>query len=281
MVLQPMDEIYDQFFANPQLMAAFTTKESGNVDTGLMIIRPSNVEFESIKNVYKTASFTPADGWAATGLGSGDGGISVEGFLTYYFKNFADPSASLELDRCVYGNSNEVACRDTSIHDVKVARMSGVCGEPWQCEFEVKQWDAQTERLCNEFMGEWSRKRLDFETNHWGNPSAASRTGTFHADTFQGYCNAEGSYNYETMLGLEPTTSLFDLANIRGACADDDSRFNICLDIHVSSGNSAWTNALQAAQMKWEMAIVGDLEPVVAPIDPEWVCDGGMPKIIE
>lgn len=201
-MLQPIDELYDALIADTTAKAAYSLKPDGLVDTSMLIIKPSLTEFDAIKESFKTTPYDTSTGWGGSGIGAGGGdGAGLAGVLTHYYS--ANPA--LEVDRCTYNNGNDPACKTMAIGDVKIARAtSDVCGSPWDCTYDNSGWDAETEALCRSILYEWSRKRADFEDNHWDKPNTVSRTGSFQSDVYLGYCDGSGGKTgYKQMTSFE------------------------------------------------------------------------------
>jgi len=115
MMLQPVDELFDDLINDPTTMATYTTEPNGDIDLGMVIIRPSLAEFEAIKNIFKTVEFDDTSGWGGTGIGAGSqGGLGSKGLLTYYYTQVAT-APSLVADRCIYGNEAFGPCLNVTM----------------------------------------------------------------------------------------------------------------------------------------------------------------------
>lgn len=297
MMLQPVDELFNDLINDPTTLATYTQEPNLDIDLGMFIIRPSLTEFEAIKNVFKTTEFDDTLGWGGTGIGAGTkGGLGTKGLLTYYYTQVTT-EPSLVADRCIYGNEAFGPCLNTTMSDIKIARLlPEVCGSPWKCSYESAGWDSETEARCTEFIHEWFRKRLDLEDNHWANAGQTIyRLGTYHSEVFSGYCELEGDGGYKNMLHLSttlsptstPTTPFPTVSptqaptvSLDNGCYGDTSRYNICLDTSTGTRNN-FTRAFYDAKVRWEEIIVGDLPAVPAPVDPDGTCVRGMPEEID
>jgi hypothetical protein len=197
--LEPIDEAFDALLADDSIEASYVKSADGLVDTGSMIIKPSETTFTDIKDTFINTPYTAANGWGGSGIGAGgpgSGGMGSKGFLTYYYEGAPTPTPSTELDKCTYGNDMSAACRTKNIGEVKVAKIGEAnCPPSWKCDNTGEEF-----QLCKDFHSKWSEKRKDFENMHWKLTPFASRKGTVDTDSFKGYCSANDKSGYHNML---------------------------------------------------------------------------------
>ena len=285
LMLEPVDEILDTFLSSNR-KAMFSLDSDGNVDTGFMIIKPSQDEFDRITDAYRTTTYDLTAGWSGSGIGVGH--LGAKGILSYYYLVLGVLDApSFQIDHCKYANRIDDDCSEMTYGDISVAIVPEECGSPWNCGADATTTllSANATARCEELFFDWTRKRIDYEDNHLANTLNVDRDGVFRTDLFGGFCSLteSGDTACSNMLSLTTSTNTSTLGSLRSGCIQDATRFNMCLDVHVSAGNNdAWTNALINGANRWESLIVGDtIGQAPAPNDPDFTCDGGMPPLID
>ena len=197
-VLNPLDQVFNDLLNDQDRKAMFVRHPTGAVSTNMLIIKPSLEEYESVRNTYLNAFYTPYSGWNGEGHNGFPGELGLEGFLSYYYRD----DNSIELDRCIFMNSFDPECKSTPFPDVCVAYHSpDVCGQPWECPEPNPLWDPQTEENCLKIHREYFQMRYEFEQYRWNKPKKKQqkRFGMFRRESFLGYCKDVGKDNYLKM----------------------------------------------------------------------------------
>lgn len=132
---QSIEEELDALLANPQLKGYYIRspkdKSSGQagVDTNFLAVKPSAEEFSKIVNSYINTPYYPETGWNGEGHNNFEGGMGINGFLSYYFSKH--PEEYVELDRCIFANNLDNECIER-VPDFSVVKSSKdykrVCG---------------------------------------------------------------------------------------------------------------------------------------------------------
>ena len=150
---QPLDQEIDLLLADESLKGFYiktppdATSGDAGVDTGFMVIKPSEEEFENIKNAYINTPFNPTTGWNGQGRHNFMGCLGISSFLSYYFSN---DDGYVELDRCTFAHSADEDClAKQSFSSCKGAKMyDKVCGNPRKCPYDHPDWSAQKKEAC-------------------------------------------------------------------------------------------------------------------------------------
>lgn len=150
---KPMDEEIDFLLADETLKGLYISSPpdevtgKAGVDTGFLIIKPSEREFERIVLMYKRTPFDPQWGWNGFGYHQYEGDIGISGFLSWYFHN--DPGY-LELDRCIYAhNADEDCLAVVPYSEAKHLRMyDHVCGQARHCPYDHPDWSEEKREAC-------------------------------------------------------------------------------------------------------------------------------------
>jgi hypothetical protein len=148
-----LDEQIDLLLADQSLKGFYiktpphpVTGES-SVDTGFMMIKPSEEEFEKIMNAYVDTPFDAVNGWNGQGKNNFKGCLGIASFLLHYFSN---NNEYVELDRCTYAHSAEEDC----LSQVDITSCKGgkiydkVCGNPRNCPYDHPDWSAAKKEAC-------------------------------------------------------------------------------------------------------------------------------------
>ena len=132
---QDMEEELNALLANPQLKGYYIRspkdKNSGEagVDTNFLAVKPSAEEFSRIVSTYINTPYYPETGWNGEGHNNFEGGMGINGFLSYYFSKH--PEEYVELDRCIFANNLDDECIER-VPDFSVVKSSKdykkVCG---------------------------------------------------------------------------------------------------------------------------------------------------------
>lgn len=220
-VMKPIDTVLDTFINSPATVAytkdyaplgSAPSPTNQGVNTGFLLVKPDEQEFNDIVEEYKTTEFAPATGWAGSGVGGFPGELGTSGILAHHLSTKA-PSP-IVLDKCLYNNDFEFhldsngacrdgtttcgACQQTPKEDVSVARLNDkVCGKPFMCPDKSEL----TGTLCDDFHKKWFTDRVEYEEKYFkkgGN--RAKREGTFKTERTLGFCSAEGPAGYEKIV---------------------------------------------------------------------------------
>lgn len=106
--------------ADPNLKGYYVRTPScdaeGNsiVDTGLLVVKPSEEEYQNIVESYLNTPYDATLGWNNAGHNHCDGKLGLPGFLSYYFSN--DPGY-VELDRCKYAFVADEECINQQVQE--------------------------------------------------------------------------------------------------------------------------------------------------------------------
>jgi hypothetical protein len=191
-MLQPMDEIYDNFIASDDKIA-FTmdypdilpsTGNNAGINTHWLVFKPSTETKKELLELYLTTTFSGEMGWNSQGVKSFSGEYGLKGFLAHYASRVNTEAVGV-LPRCTFGNDNHPPtgldangesvcyddvncqdCRETPLSEVKVIKMISTCGAPWACSFD-ENWDDKTKATCEGFHREWFERRAIFEKECW------------------------------------------------------------------------------------------------------------------
>ena len=225
-MMQPIDNIYDSFINDPSQKVRYTGDYPTNLpNTGSnsgpnmhwVMLKPDPVFFDTLVNSYLSTDYSPILGWNNQGVKDFDGILGVKGFLAHYFSRVETGKNDI-LQRCVYGNANidpyaidpsgNAVCRDpddcqdcriVDFDSIKVIKMIHTCGKPWECSYD-DTWDEGTMLMCESFHRSWFSARIDFEESCWHDGPPSYRTGTFHPNSFMGFCSCEGLTCYDRMI---------------------------------------------------------------------------------
>ena len=226
LVLQPLDDAIDALMDDPDATASFAfdyprsdqiTGLNRGANAGLFLFKPSFELFNDLVDLYETSVYDPQLGWDIRGVVDFDGALGFSGLVTHYYQDHP----FIELNKCEYSNqaldptNADGACRDASdssagagcqdcrthlFQNIRAGRYSeNGCGHPWACHWD-EAWDAPTKTRCREYHKTWFERRIRWEDEFWIGGIPAVRNGTFHFDTFFGYCSEAGPGGYEHML---------------------------------------------------------------------------------
>lgn len=225
LLLRRPDELYDAFLANRNLTAMYTRdyqtspSETGlnmGINKGFFLFKPKHATKDLFNSLVMGSTFNDTHGWGGSGVSNFNCVAGSRGAITYYY-TVLDKGAGQEMDRCLYGNTNQNPsfsgqgsvcrdgsggyacpdCRNKNISDIFVAMPRDVCGEPWQCHYD-DNWDSATKILCEKFHRFWYENRLEFEQKEM--ETQAVRDGQFHDEIFLGYCHETTYAGYRLML---------------------------------------------------------------------------------
>jgi len=202
---KPIPEKIEGYFTRDYNMVKPGKKNPPGIQGGFIVIRPNLEHFEEYKQVILEGDFRQFKGWAGK-YGGYFGAQQIQGLCSYFYDGL-HPGTAVELDRCIYnsmvdspygekngktlcidGTSTCDDCRQTDFSLIKSAHFT-LCAKPWVCPFgKIK-----TSKLCQAFHHKWFSVRKDLE-KEWG--LHGKNTGTFHVDTFHGYCNGGGERHY-------------------------------------------------------------------------------------
>ena len=124
---QSMEEELNALLTNPQLKGYYIRspkdKVSGEagIDSNFLVVKPSAEEFSKIVNLYLNTPYYPVTGWNGEGHNNFEGGMGINGFLSYYFSKH--PEEYVELDRCIFANNLDDECIER-VPDFSVVKSS-------------------------------------------------------------------------------------------------------------------------------------------------------------
>jgi len=225
-MLQPMDNVYDNFLADPYQKILFSydyptnlpnTDSNSGLNMHWVMMKPDPAFYDTLVNAYVSTEYSPDWGWNSQEVKNFDGVLGVKGFLAHYFTRINEGANGI-LQRCIYGNDNSdpsgtdasgnTVCRDPGdcqdcralgIESSKVIKIIHTCGKPWECSYN-EGWDDITKSTCEAFHRAWFSARIDFEQSCWEGGPTSVRAGTFHPDAFMGFCDCAGEACYESMI---------------------------------------------------------------------------------
>mmetsp|Transcript_25490 Transcript_25490/g.42382 ORF Transcript_25490/g.42382 Transcript_25490/m.42382 type:complete len:677 (+) Transcript_25490:80-2110(+) len=219
-VLQPLGATIGEFVKSSAKVAyaedytPWGTTPSDNksgVNSGFIMIKPSQLEFDSIVNMYKN---TPYDcgggtGWASSGVGGFPGAMGTSGILKHYYNQKPAGEKPTILNKCSYNNDatyhladgvcrdgkgNCENCQGTASSNIVVAKLTDeVCGKPFACP--DKSWP--TGHICDKIHQRWFENRVSYEDNHLNGGNRAQRDGTFRTNINLGFCEKAGMDGYQ------------------------------------------------------------------------------------
>ena len=102
------------------------------VQGGFLLVRPNATIFADLVAIVERGDYDY--GWEGTHHGHYWGGMTVQGLLPFYFAERAEPSASLEADRCVVNAMfDQAKCDAAPFADVVSAHFTQTCSKPYTC----------------------------------------------------------------------------------------------------------------------------------------------------
>ncbi len=163
---QPIDQEIDLLLASDTMKGLYihTKPDPDNggsgVDTGFMIIKPDQAEFENIVSEYLNTPYDPTTGWNGQGYNNFKGGLGISGFLAYYFAN--NPGY-LALDRCTYAHTADADCLGSFPFENRKAStmLKDVCGDPRNCPYTHPNWAADKTAACEAMHRSCKYKGVD------------------------------------------------------------------------------------------------------------------------
>jgi len=183
---KPIDPLIQKLAADDTKTALYTTKPDGTVNTGMMVIKPSEEEMLAIQDVFKTSSYDTTTGWEGSGIVA----PGTDGLLTYYFeqnpeKGLLDPDINDELVLSIVEHPE--------------------CGLPWECHFD-DAWTAAEVATCQEYANSWYSYRELFESKWYTDkPLVNTSLNDYHNEFFHGYCTSEDGYARASDNALPPS----------------------------------------------------------------------------
>jgi len=173
---EPIDALIDELINDPNKKSLHTKKADGNVNTGMLLVKPDESELIAITKGFSTTPYDRHSGWN----GSGIEGMGVDGFLTYYY----DQNSDQNTESASFDDSTVVSFASNS-----------ACAKPWECHYD-ETWDEETKNVCRELNEAWFHYRKDFE-EHWTKKHLVDTSAQdYHKDFFLGYCKSEGVDGY-------------------------------------------------------------------------------------
>jgi hypothetical protein len=176
---KPLPTKIDFFFTRDYKQQSTITKDPSKygVQGGFFVARPDMSLLQELLDTIIVGNYTKHNGWGALFYGGYWGSAQIQGFLSYFYGHVR-PSASVELNRCLYnsmtddnplykgkcrtGQQSCEDCRLTPVSDVFSVHMT-TCWKPWQCP-KIKKPHPDT---CNDVHLGWFQIRQSLEIE-WG-----------------------------------------------------------------------------------------------------------------
>jgi len=225
MIDQPIDAEIDMLLASDSIGMYLHSKPdettgAAGVDTGFMIIKPSEDEFNNIVDSYLNTPYDPVSGWDGQGYNNFKGGLGLSGFLAYYFANH---SGYVPIDRCTYAHTADEDCLGTLPFQNRKATtmLKDVCGNPRNCPYSHPLWADDKKEACAQLHRQYFSYRNIFEEKYFSKENKQPRIGLFKQDSFLGYCTGPGQSNLLSMTGVVVPKADWQTICPIDACPDD------------------------------------------------------------
>lgn len=135
--------------------------------------------------------------------------MTIQGLFPWYYQ-YLQPGKSLELNRCIYNNMNDIPylernngkkicrtnekqcedCRFVNATDVVTFHFT-ICQKPWSClsyKHKIDRFE-----LCREMNRLWYTYRSELEIS-WGR--SGNDTGNLKPNHYRGFCSKTGTGGY-------------------------------------------------------------------------------------
>ena len=150
---QPLDQEIDLLLSDEDMKGFYIrtppdpVSGAAGVDTGFLMIKPSEEEYQNILNAYINTPYDPLTGWNGEGNHDFKGCLGISSFLLHYFSKDND---YVELDRCTYAHGADNEClAKKDISSAKGAKIyDRICGNPRHCPYTHPEWSKQKIDAC-------------------------------------------------------------------------------------------------------------------------------------
>lgn len=175
--MENIDAEIDKLKSDENRKGIYTRGGRNKVNSGMLLIKPDEAEFNTIIESFKNTDYNAINGWD----GSGHIGLDTEGILSYHYSrrasNYLDDTLTMELTKSIQSFREEPSCK-----------------LPWKCFFG-SDWTQSTIDSCRTLNHNWYTFRKDFEQNFWSKSALVDDTvSSYHRDFFSGYCDDNGQY---------------------------------------------------------------------------------------